>query len=92
MKTRRIVLADEEKYKTALKQPKEKFVKPKKNIENNSLGEKRGRIHMEKQNLNTVALRKYKKILGRKRFNKKEEAKTDTKTSEGISLNDDKNI
>jgi hypothetical protein len=41
-------------------QPKE--IKPRKvkNIEKNLLGEKRARIHMGRQNVKTMALKKYK--------------------------------
>jgi ribosome production factor 2 len=67
LKSRRIQLATEELYKIALKQPKELQKKKQKNIETNALGEKRGRIHMGKQNVKTMALKKYKKILGRKK-------------------------
>ena len=46
----------------------------KKNIKKNELlGIKEGVIHMQKQNLNAVSLKKYKKILGKKRFGKKGE-------------------
>ena len=71
LKVRNIHLASKEFYTLSLKQPKELLVKKEKNIENNALGEKRGRIHMAKQNLKAVALKKYKKILGRKRFPQK---------------------
>jgi ribosome production factor 2 len=72
LKVRNIHLASKEFYDLALRQPKEAIIKKEKNIENNALGEKRGRIHMAKQNLNAVSLKKYKKILGKDRFKKKE--------------------
>ena len=72
LKVRNIHLASKEFYDLALRQPKEAMIKKEKNIENNALGEKRGRIHMAKQNLNAVSLKKYKKILGKDRFKKKE--------------------
>jgi ribosome production factor 2 len=72
LKVRNIHLASKEFYDLALRQPKEALIKKEKNIENNALGEKRGRIHMAKQNLNAVSLKKYKKILGKERFKKKE--------------------
>jgi len=71
LKVRNIHVASKELYDLSCRQPKEIMVKKTKNIENNALGEKRGRVHMAKQNLKTVALKKYKKILGRKRFDKK---------------------
>ena len=60
MKLRKIQLANEDVYKVALRQPKIKDAARKKNIETNALGEKRGRVHMAKQNLNTMALKNYK--------------------------------
>jgi ribosome production factor 2 len=71
LNVRNIHLASEELYKLSLRQPKELMAKKEKNIEKNLLGEKRGRIHMAKQNLKTMALKKYKKILNKKRFEKK---------------------
>lgn len=62
MKLRKIKLANESLYKNACKQPRQLLDKKEKNIETNMLGEKRGRLHMTKQNLNTMALRKYKVI------------------------------
>jgi len=70
LKVRRITLGTEEFYKMSLKQPRENNPRPKKNIETNGLGEVRGRVHLQKQNLNAMALKSYKRILGRKRFNK----------------------
>lgn len=76
LKVRNIHLASKELFDLANKQPKEALVKKEKNIENNALGEKRGRIHMAKQNLNAVSLKKYRKILGKERFKKeKKESK-----------------
>ncbi len=79
LKVRNIHLASKELFDLALKQPKENTVKKVKNIENNALGEKRGRIHMAKQNLNAVSLKRYKRILGKERFNKKDGDKKDKK-------------
>jgi ribosome production factor 2 len=70
LKLRNIHLASKELYDLSLKQPKEAMLKKVKNIEKNALGEKRGRIHMTKQNLKAAALKNYKKILTRKRFGK----------------------
>jgi ribosome production factor 2 len=66
LKERHFNLADDETYKNSRKQPKALKPKKEKNIETNLLGVKRGRIHMQKQNLNAVALKKYRKILGKK--------------------------
>jgi len=77
LSVRNIHLASAELYKLSTRQPKELMQKKVKNIEKNLLGEKRGRIHMAKQNLKAVALKKYKKILGKKRFpNKKSNDET----------------
>jgi len=73
LKVRRIQLGTEEFYKLSLKQPRETNPRPKKNIETNSLGEVRGRVHLQKQNLNAMHTKSYKRILGRKRFNKKDD-------------------
>ncbi len=50
----------EETYKKSLIQPKESKPYKVKNIEKNLLGEKRGRIHMGKQNYDTIATKNYK--------------------------------
>ena len=72
LKERKFSLADEVLYKKALKQPKGVKEIKEKNIEKNKiLGEKRGRIHMQKQNLKAVSLKKYKKIMNKDRFDKK---------------------
>lgn len=63
LKIRRVHLAPEEMYKKSLIQPKGAKPKKQKNIEKNLLGEKRGRIHMGKQNYDTIATKKYKVIL-----------------------------
>ena len=74
MKERKIELAV---YSRALKQPKGVRETKEKNIEKNALGEKRGRIHMMKQNLNAMALRKFERMRMKKRFNKKEDSNVD---------------
>ena len=73
LKIRRVQLASEELYKKSLMQPKELKIKKQKNIEKNLLGEKRGRVHMGRQNYDTIATKKYRviyniiqKILGKK--------------------------
>ena len=74
LKERKFFIGDEELYKKSLKQPRALMDIKKKNIKkNNLLGIKEGVIHMQKQNLNAVSLKKYKKILGKKRFGKKGE-------------------
>ncbi len=50
----------EETYKKSLIQPRESKPYKVKNIEKNLLGEKRGRIHMGKQNYDTIATKNYK--------------------------------
>ena len=72
LKERKFFIGDEELYKKSLKQPRALMDIKKKNIKKNELlGIKEGVIHMQKQNLNAVSLKKYKKILGKKRFGKK---------------------
>ena len=75
LKERKFLLADEVLYKKALKQPKGVKETKEKNIEKNKiLGEKRGRLHMQKQNLKAVSLKKFKKIMNKDRFDKKKKA------------------
>ena len=75
LKERKFTLADEVLYKKTLKQPKGIQETKEKNIEKNKiLGEKRGRIHMQKQNLGAVSLKKFKKIMNKDRFDKKKKA------------------
>ena len=85
LKERKFLLADEVLYKKSLKQPKGIKEVKEKNIEKNKiLGEKRGRIHMQKQNLTAVSLKKYKKIMNKDRFDKKKkeaEAKENNKSA-----------
>ena len=59
MKIRRIKLADEK----ALKSTFQKTIKSKqrnKNIKTNSMREKRGKVHVQQQDINTIALKKRK--------------------------------
>lgn len=81
LKVRRIHLGTEELYKLSLKQPKQVTLKPKKNIEEDSFGT-RGRVHPLRQNLNAMALRKYKKILGKKRFESRDKKEGEGEKSE----------
>uniref|UniRef100_A0A2P2HYI7 Ribosome production factor 2 homolog n=1 Tax=Hirondellea gigas TaxID=1518452 RepID=A0A2P2HYI7_9CRUS len=55
---RRTKLASDDNLKAACKKPKELKVKKKKNININPLGTKFGRIHMEKQDLRKLQVRK----------------------------------
>jgi len=74
LKERKFLLADEVLYKKSLKHPKGIKEVKEKNIEKNKiLGEKRGRIHMQKQNLKAVSLKKYRKILKKIKFWEKKE-------------------
>ena len=91
LKERKFTLADEVLYKKALKQPKGIKETKEKNIEKNQiLGEKRGRIHMQKQNLGAVSLKKFKKIMNKDRFDKKKKAAL--KKEENIQKNQNKGI
>ena len=69
-KKKHFELANIDLYNKALKQPKAVTGTKEKNIEHNGLGEKRGRLHMQKQNLNAVSLRKFKKIGKKREFGK----------------------
>ena len=90
LKERKFSLADEVLYKKSLKQPKGVKEIKEKNIEKNKiLGEKRGRIHMQKQNLKAVSLKKYKKYMNKDRFDKKKkEAKVKENNSKNIPLDE----
>ena len=90
LKERNFLLADEVLYKKSLKQPKGVKEVKEKNIEKNKiLGEKRGRIHMQKQNLKAVSLKKYKKYMNKDRFDKKKkEAKVKENNSKNIPLDE----
>ena len=91
LKERKFTLGDEVLYKKTLKQPKGIKEAKEKNIEKNKiLGEKRGRIHMQKQNLSAVSLKKFKKIINKDRFDKKK--KEAMKKEENILKNQPKNI
>ena len=92
LKERKFLLADEVLYKKSLKQPRGIKEIKEKNIEKNKiLGEKRGRLHMQKQNLTAVSLKKYKKYMNKDRFDKKKkEAKNkESKESKIIPLDED---
>ena len=91
LKERKFTLGDEALYKKTLKQPKGIKETKEKNIEKNKiLGEKRGRIHMQKQNLGAVSLKKFKKIMNKDRFDKKK--KEAMKKQENIAKNQSKDI
>jgi len=57
---RKANFANDEDFKKACKQPKVKKDKHEKNISTNELGERRGRVYMEKQNLDQLNLKKRK--------------------------------
>ena len=92
LKERKFSLADEVLYRKALKQPKGIKETKEKNIEKNKiLGEKRGRIHMQKQNLKAVSLKKYKKYMNKDRFDKKKkERKAKENNTKDLPLDEDK--
>ena len=95
LKERKFILADEVLYKKSLKQPKAIKEIKEKNVEKNKiLGEKRGRLHMQKQNLKAVSLKKYKKIMNKDRFDKKKkeaEAKENNKSANSNTIPLDEN-
>lgn len=76
LEMRRTHLAAESLYKEALKQPKALKVKRTKNIDHDVFGTKTGRIHMQKQDLSSLQLRKMK---GLKRSSKNENEKQNKK-------------
>jgi len=67
LKVRRIKLASSELYKLACKQPKVLRTHKAKNVETNMIGEKRGRIHMGRQDVNEIPLRQYSKNIKKKK-------------------------
>jgi ribosome production factor 2 len=83
LKIRKIQLALEDTYKKALIQPKELKPKKVKNVERDILGNKKGRLHMGRQDLKQMALKKYKKIL-KKREKKPTDKKEEKKAGEDI--------
>ena len=90
LKERKFTLGDEVLYKKTLKQPRGIKEIKEKNIEKNKiLGEKRGKIHLQKQNLGAVSLKKFKKIMNKDRFDKKK--KEALKKEENIKNNQSKN-
>ncbi len=63
---RRTRFASDDLAKTALKQPKELKPKKVKNIEHTPLGDAMGRVHMEKQDISKIQIRKIKGLKKRK--------------------------
>ncbi|XP_002737014.1 ribosome production factor 2 homolog, partial [Saccoglossus kowalevskii] len=57
---RRTRLAADDLFKKSMKQPKEAKIRKVKNVSRDVFGTKHGRIHMQKQDLNTLQLRKLK--------------------------------
>jgi len=90
LKVRRIKLANQDMYKLACRQPKEKSKYKSKNESTNVLGEKRGRVYMTSQDLNKMSLKQYGKRLARKRKTKedKDGAKEGTNGTEGAKKGD----
>lgn len=78
---RRIEAAQDDVLQEALKKPKSQEVKAKKNIDINPIGDKVGRIHIDKQDLNKLQTRKMK---GLKRGSKaiEDEEEEDVESSE----------
>ncbi|XP_070568809.1 ribosome production factor 2 homolog isoform X2 [Ptychodera flava] len=58
----RVRLASEDLFKKAMKQPKQAKIRKVKNISRDVFGTKHGRIHMQKQDLNTLQTRKMKAL------------------------------
>jgi ribosome production factor 2 len=61
MKFSRRFSADDKFRATAMKQPSQLRIKHRKNVEKGMVGQVLGRVHMEKQNLDEMALRRIKK-------------------------------
>lgn len=59
---RRTKIASDDLYKLSRKQPKQLKVGKKKNISRDELGNKKGRVHMGKQKIDTVQTRKVKAL------------------------------
>lgn len=71
LKPRRILLANDDEYKLACKQPKKISGKDKSKNVNTDL-DVRTKLFPAKQNLNAMSLKRYDKLLGKKRKNKEE--------------------
>lgn len=69
---RRTHLAEESLYKEALKQPKALKAKPKKNIDHDVFGTRTGRIHMQRQDFDSLQTRKMKGLKRKKNVVNKE--------------------
>lgn len=54
-------LADNDRYRKALEKPKKTKSKARKNVEEDELGDKVGRIHVQQDNLKTLRVKKVKK-------------------------------
>lgn len=59
---RKANFASDDDFKKACKQPKPKKKEHMKNVSTNVLGERRGRVYVEKQNLDALGLKKRKKL------------------------------
>lgn len=76
---RRAKIASEDLFKQATKKPKQLKVIKKKNLSTDALGNKHGRVHIGKQNINTIQTRKMKGLKKTKeeRKNEKKQKKLD---------------
>jgi len=81
LKLRRSRIADDDRFKQSLKQPKELKKKTKKNEEKDGLGTAFGRLHMERQNIEVLQTRKMKGLKLKK--GKKDGAHKDEPDMEG---------
>lgn len=59
---RRVHLASDDLFKKSMKQPKEAKIRKVKNVSRDVFGTKHGRIHMQKQDLTTLQIRKMKAL------------------------------
>lgn len=78
---RRTHLAEESLYKEALKQPKALKVKVKKNIDHDVFGTKTGRIHMQRQDFDSLQTRKMKGLKRKKTSENKENGEKRKRTT-----------
>ncbi|XP_064617984.1 ribosome production factor 2 homolog [Liolophura sinensis] len=84
---RRTKLASDDLFKRATRQPKQAKPKKRKNVSHDPFGTKMGRIHMEKQDMDKLQLRKMKAL---KRKSKSEEG--DTTLSSPKKSKDNENV
>lgn len=80
---RRTQLASDDLYKRACRKPKAAKVSKVKNISRDVLGDKRGRIHMTKQDIGSIQLRKVKAL--KRKLPTSDDADKKTKTAESAA-------